>query len=195
MYISKFKPDAQIFSFEPIPETYSFLNSNIEINNLKNINSYNFGFSDVEGTFDFHFDATNSVNASLANLTDSKCTSKVTCNVKRLDEFIKNMNIKVNFIKCDVEGAELLVFKGGTDLIKKDYPIIFTEMLRKWTKKFNYHPNDIIKFFSNLGYKCYTADNNHLFPIDNVDENTKETNYFFLHNEKHANQIRLFSKK
>jgi FkbM family methyltransferase len=194
LHIAKKKPKAQIFLFEPIPVTFNFLNENIKLNNLNNIKTFNFGFSDVEGSFKFYFDPHLSVNASLANVSNNNEIENITCFVKQLDNFVKDERIKVDFIKCDVEGAELLVYKGGFDMIKKDYPIIFTEMLRKWSEKFNYHPNDIISFFNNLGYLCFTVDNGHLLPFHFVDENTIETNYFFLHSEKHCYQINHFSK-
>ena len=195
MQVAREKPKANIFSFEPIPSTFNFLNENIRLNNLNNIKTFNFGLSDADGSFNFYFDPHLSVNASLANVSGNNEVENITCFVKKLDNFVKGQKIKVDFIKCDVEGAELFVFKGGFDLIKKDYPIIFTEMLRKWTAKFNYHPNDIISFFQNLGYSCFTSSQGHLLHFNIVDENTIETNYFFLHKKKHADQINHFSKQ
>lgn len=194
MNVGKSKPNSQILSFEPIPSTFEYLNENIKLNNLTNIKTFNFGFSDVDGSFDFFFDPTLSVNASLANVSGNSEIRRVSCIVKKLDDFIGTQNTNVDFIKCDVEGAELLVFKGGIDLIKKDCPIIFTEILRKWTAKFNYHPNEIIEFFKELGYSCFVQDQRNLVDFYMVDENTKETNYFFLHNDKHAKQIKCLVK-
>ena len=194
MHVGRYKPNAKILSFEPIPSTFIHLNENIKLNNFTNIETFNFGFSDVEGTFDFFFDPSLSVNASLANVSGNNKIESVSCSVKKLGDFIKDEKIKVDFIKCDVEGAELLVFKGGVDVIKKDTPIVFTEMLRKWTSKFNYHPNDIIAFFKELGYSCFILRKDHLYKLDTVTESTMETNYFFLHEEKHAKQIRKFVK-
>ncbi len=93
----------------------------------------------------------------------------------------------VDFIKCDVEGSELFVYQGGLETLKKYKPVVFSEMLRKWSAKFGYHPNDIIALFKNIGYQCYviTVDN-YLKEITEVTEETVETNYFFLHGEKHG---------
>jgi hypothetical protein len=66
-------------------------------------------------------------------------------------------------------------------------------MLRKWSAKFNYHPNHIIEFFKQLGYSPYVINSrDKLQKFDLVDENTVETNYFFLNNEKHADLIVKF---
>jgi hypothetical protein len=86
----------------------------------------------------------------------------------------------------------LLAFKGGKEILKRDCPIVFSEMLRKWTAKFNYHPNDIIEFFTDLNYKCFTIESGKLKAFEHVDENTVETNYFFLHPVKHSDLINKF---
>jgi hypothetical protein len=63
--------------------------------------------------------------------------------------------------------------------------LIFTEMLRKWSAKFNSHPNEIIDLLSGIGYRCFATRENHLIEIFSMDESTIETNFFFLHSEKH----------
>ncbi len=114
---------------------------------------------------------------------------KISCRVKKLDDFVSANNLKVDFIKCDVEGAELFVFQGGIKTIEVNKPIIFTEMLRKWSMHFNYHPNDIIKLLNDLGYRCFTAKGEYLVEFFKMDENTVETNFFFLHSIKHIAKV------
>jgi FkbM family methyltransferase len=185
-------PNSKIFSFEPIPYIYKLLNENIQLNEIKNIESCNYGLSDAVGTFIFYLDPSLSVNASLANVSNNDKINTVNCSVKKLDDFTTENNIIIDFIKCDVEGAEKLVFTGGIETIKKNKPIIFSEMLRKWTTKFNYHPNDIIKLLKEIGYQCFISRKNKLVQFGYVDENTIETNYFFLHKEKHLEKINRF---
>lgn len=67
----------------------------------------------------------------------------------------------------------------------------FTEMLRKWSAKFNYHPNKILDLCAPLGYQCYVINDGKLREFGRVDEETVETNYFFLHREKYIKLIRL----
>ena len=40
-------------------------------------------------------------------------------------------------------------------------------------KKFNYNPNDIFKFFYDLGYKSFTAGNIKLKKFNNMNNKTK----------------------
>lgn len=194
LHIAKNKVKSKVYTFEPIPSTYDHLVKNVGLNGLTNIAANNFGFSNDEGSFEFYFDPSLSVNASLANVSGNTNISKATCFVKKLDAFTEETKLRVDFIKCDVEGAELLVFEGGIETLKRDKPVIFAEMLRKWTAKFDYHPNDILKLLIEIGYQCFVLDEDKLKPFSVVDENTIETNYFFLHKNKHQDKISRFVK-
>ncbi|PJC31274.1 FkbM family methyltransferase [Candidatus Roizmanbacteria bacterium CG_4_9_14_0_2_um_filter_39_13] len=193
--LSKQIQGSQIHAFEPMPNTYKYLVRNTKLNNLANIHLYNFGFSDKIGSFDFYFYPEGSGNASMAHLTSQKKVEKIRCKLKTLDNFCSQSKILPDFIKCDVEGAELFVFKGGCRLIQGSTPIIFTEMLRKWSKKFGYHPNDIISFFQQLDYHCFYISGNKIKQIKTVDFATVPTNFFFLHKKKHQEQIKKFQAK
>ncbi|RWW91273.1 hypothetical protein BHE74_00000146 [Ensete ventricosum] len=189
--IAKQNPNATVYAFEPIGSTYLALQENVRINELNNIKTYNFGFSSEEKTLDFYFYPGGSGNASSANLSGRSDVEKVTCDVKVLDDTSTTLELpKVDFIKCDVEGAELFVFQGALKLLAKDKPIVFTEMLRKWAAKFDYHPNEIINLFRSLGYQCFTAEaGGTLVKFGLMDEQTQETNFFFLHETQHAIEI------
>ena len=191
--LAKKFPTTKIFSFEPIPSTFERLKTNIKINHVNNIQEFNFGFSNLEKTLIFYYYPEGSGNASSANLTNSADVQKIPCAVKRLDDFINESHLSIDFIKCDVEGAELLVFQGGIDSIRKYNPVIFTEMLRKWSKQFNYHPNEIISLLSTLGYQCFTVKDGAFSEFISMDENTIETNFFFLHSSRHSEQIKILT--
>ena len=191
--LAKQFPKMKVFSFEPIPSTFESLKKNIGINHVDNIQEFNFGFSNLEKTLTFYYYPEGSGNASSANLTNSLDVQEIPCTVKRLDDFINESNLSIDFIKCDVEGAELLVFQGGIDSIRKYKPVIFTEMLRKWSKQFNYHPNEIITLLSALGYQCFTIKDGSFSEFISMDESTIETNFFFLHSSHHSQQIEILT--
>lgn len=185
---------AQIHSFEPIPTTYSYLEKNLKLNHLANVTAYDFGFSNHAGEFDFYFYKEGSGNASSANVSDRKDVQVCKCKVRTLDDFTAETQIKVDFIKCDVEGAELLVYQGGLQTIQRDRPIIFSEILRKWSAKFNYDPNNIFELLREQGYQAFVVNDGRLQEFFQMDETTKETNFFFLHKQKHYQQIRILSE-
>jgi FkbM family methyltransferase len=193
-HLSKKLPGAKIYAFEPIPETFAQLKRNTELNQSENIILNNVALSDVIQTLTFYYSPAITGASSSVNITENDAMVKLECQTNTIDTFMKEQGIaKLDFIKCDVEGAEFLVYKGGAATIEKYKPIVFTEMLRKWAAKFNYHPNDIIAFFRQFGYNCYTSHNSKLIPIDMVTDETMETNFFFLHPEKHVAKIASLS--
>lgn len=181
IFLAKNFKKAKICAFEPIPKTFEALKKNISLNKLKNIKAFNFGFDSKEGEVPFYYYKAGSGNASEKILNKAEKNIAVRCKVMKIDDFVKKQNIKkIDFIKCDVEGAELNVFKGGEKVLGRFRPIIMVEMLRKWSKAFGYHPNDTISFLKNLGYRCFTINRKKLKKFNIMDENTKETNFVFI---------------
>lgn len=187
--IAAMQRNINIYCFEPIPKTYDFLRKNIALNSSLNIVAYNYGFSNQAGKFTFYSYPEGSGNASSANLTNRDDLEHIECDLRTLDDDVDQRNIKVDFIKCDVEGAELFVFQGGGETIARDLPIVFSEILRKWSEKFGYDPNEIFQFFRSHGYKAYVAKGDYLTEFLVMDRETVETNFFFLHAEKHRDLI------
>jgi FkbM family methyltransferase len=190
--IAKHFPTALIYAFEPMTPTFALMQRNLDANRVTSVTAFNLGFSDRAETLTFFYDPDHSSKTSAADLTGG--AHRVQAHVQRLDDLVAEKNVrKVDFIKCDVEGAEILVYRGGIETLKRDHPIVFSEMLRKWSAKFGYHPNDIIALFADLGYQCSAVSGNRLTPISSVTEETTETNFAFLHTVDHQAQIKAIS--
>jgi len=192
--IAKAFPESRILAFEPIPPTFAYLKQNLALNQISNVQPFNIGLSDRQDTLTFHFHPEGSGSASSADLMGTGTAQKIQCPVQRLDDFVAETKQHVDFIKCDVEGAELFVFSGGIETIRRCTPIIFTEMLRKWAEKFNYHPNQIIDLLAGLGYRCFTIHPGWLVELQKMGAKTVETNFLFLHATAHAAQIRALAR-
>ncbi len=180
-------------AFEPIPTTYSTLLKNLRINDITNVQALNIGLGDKKGELVFYTYPSQSGSSSMARNVDTNDTLEVRCGVSVLDDFCDEKKASADFIKCDVEGAELFVFKGAERMLARDKPIVFTEMLRKWCAKFEYHPNDIISFFDALGYSCHVMSGRTIRECCKVTEATIETNYLFMHREKHKDLISILA--
>jgi len=178
-------PYMDVHAFEPIPHTYEILSKNMQINNLNAI-ANNIGLSDKEGTVEFFFHQKFSGAASMKNVTGyvvpdfADSVEKISCRVKTLDSYVISRNVrKVDFIKCDTEGSELLVFQGGIDTIKSSKPIVFSEIFH--SAHFGYSNNDIVLFFKEIGYLCFVIENNRLSFVESITKETKKTNFIFIH--------------
>ena len=218
LIIAKKLKKIKVYAFEPIKKTYKFLIQNIKLNSIRNIKPYNFGFYNENKKISFYTYKEGSVNASIKNLSQRSSVILQKAYVKIFDDFINRNKLKVDFIKCDVEGAELFVFLGAKKILLKDKPIVFCEMLRKWCKKFKYHPNEIILLFKEYGYECFKISNfiekeslslqvkrTHkskkilnskkfrLRKIKKITNTTKETNFLFIHKVKDSKIIKKYA--
>ncbi|MBS4066033.1 MAG: FkbM family methyltransferase [Chitinophagaceae bacterium] len=194
-HLAKKFPNSVIFSFEPIPETFNQIRANTELNGAMNIKLNNLALSSKKEKLIFYYSPTVTGASSSQNITENQNMTRLELEADSIDNFITTNSIpKLDFVKCDVEGAEYFVYQGGFETFKHHKPIVFTEMLRKWAAKFDYHPNDIINYFAQFGYNCYSVNKGKLKLVDKVDDQTIETNFFFLHKNKHEQIIKEFSK-
>lgn len=186
--IARTVPNVRLSAFEPIGPTYERLAKNVALNRADNVRAYPFGFSDRAGEVTFQFDAGNSVGAFQA-APGAEGGTTVRARLNTLDAFVREHAATVNFIKCDVEGAELLVLRGGLETLRAQQPVLLLEMLRKWAARFGYHPNDIIDLLAGLGYKPYTAHDGRLAAFGRMTDETRETNFFFLNPARHQDRL------
>lgn len=178
IFIGKKFESCQIHSFEPVPETFEILRQNIEHNKLNSkIKINNIGLADKTGQLFFSNDKY-AGNHIIWNPQKNDMVVKV--NVQKLDDYIKDSAIQsVNFIKCDVEGAELLVLKGAEDIISKFHPIILIEIYNEWTQRFGYNAIDVINFLLEFGYQI-KAINPHSKKIEEFDPSKLNSVYDFI---------------
>lgn len=186
LLVSSINSKSSIYAFEPIPGTFEHLKQNCHLNNAININCCNYGFSSAPGSFPFYFYPEGSGNASMRNLADRVDADVIECQLSTINHFSTELpaNVRCDFIKCDVEGNELFVLKGGLDFLSKHKPVLFLELLRKWSAPFGYHPNDVLSLLRDMGYMVFVLnDSGKLQSFGLVADETVETNYFFIHPE------------
>jgi FkbM family methyltransferase len=189
---SKMNPKAVVHAFEPIPYTFDYLQRHIALNQCDNVQLNNFALSDSEGIAEFYWGQDETGSSSMKNIQERPHAQKIQCKLETLDSYCNLHNLEVDFIKCDVEGAELSVFKGALLTLESSKPVIFTEMLRKWSAKFGYHPNDIIELLRPLGYQAYAFESGEFQLFESITETTEATNFFFLDKAKHGDLLNEF---
>lgn len=185
-------PGSRIFAFEPIPSTVAALEKNIRLNALQNVEPICMGMFNKEDELSFLYapDVSGATSLKVTGQTRGRTSiQSVTCRTTTLDSFCTERDIVPTLLKIDVEGAELMVVQGGGETLQHT-PIILMELLRKWSREFGYHPNDVFALLAQYGYGAwvFSADGS-LQSCDQVTEETIQTNYVFLHPQKHADVI------
>lgn len=184
-------PESKVYAFEPLPTSHAYLQRNVAANSVgAQVTCFNHGLSETGGTVEFFVSPTAGTNASLKNVASAPDAQSIVGLVLTMDQWCSNQRVAPDFIKCDVEGAELLVFRGAEQTLISHHPIVFAELLRKWSKPFGYHPNDMLAFFARLGYRCFAVGPAGTRALREVTDETQETNYAFLHEKRHSDLIR-----
>lgn len=152
-----------IYAFEPCPSTFAVLEKNLQQNRLANVRTFSVAVSDQSGQASLYVN--NSLKDGLNSLerpshTDAHVVGHVPVSTVTLDDFVETHGItRVDVMKVDVEGAELLVFRGARDLLRRpDAPLILYEGYSWCTAAFHYHPVEVIWLLEELGYEVFVLD-------------------------------------
>jgi FkbM family methyltransferase len=125
-YIKKICPYGTHYAFEPIPTSYEKLAAN-----FPNVNVLDLALTDTSGETTFYVarDLGYSSLRRAAVTGLSEIAEEITAKTARLDDVLPR-DLPIDFMKVDVEGAELQVFKGAVDTIRRYQPLIVFEHQR-----------------------------------------------------------------
>jgi FkbM family methyltransferase len=147
----------QHFGFEPIP--YLFNNLQTKYQNKK-VTIYPFALSNIEGKSQFNLVTTNPAYSGLIkrNYDRPEEDTSIDVEVKLLDNLI-DPALKIDFIKIDTEGAELLVLEGARSIMMKWKPTVLFEFGLGASDVYGTTPKDIFQYFDSNGLSIYTLKN------------------------------------
>ncbi len=148
----------KVFAFEPEPNNFDLLKKNIEINGYKNINLINKAVSNKSGKIKLYL---NDVNTSCHSLiAENPNNQYIEIDSIKLDDFFE-INQKIDFIKIDVEGAELESLKGMSNLLNQNNDTkILLEFNPSMLKSFGVTPQEYLNLLMDFNFKIYELDEN-----------------------------------
>jgi FkbM family methyltransferase len=176
--------DGEVHAFEPMPGAFGDLERNIRLaGSPPNVFHNNVALGDKAGTVPVYlYDDLPTGHASMARNADMPATI-TDCPMITLDSYLAERSVKqVDFVKVDVEGAELMFLNGAGKLFSQDSPpVIMMEMALATTRNFGYLPDEFIRFIGSRGdYEFYAADEKRerLYPIDGFADDDIGANVF-----------------
>lgn len=161
-------PSSKVISFEPHYLNFARLALNLRANGYKSSDIYMIAASDSNQNVYFQVPKSDAYHSSGGNvavngqktLNDGYWVTAVS-----IDDFLtKDTRKTVELVKIDVEGHELNVLLGMSQLISEMRPTVFFECITESN-------NELEKFFKNQGYKLYCVDD-HSGQIEEIDEIT-----------------------
>ena len=150
----------QVFAFEAQPELGVHLNAVREAFALSNLTIVNQGLSSEPGVLTMTRDVVGSGGATFGQMPGSG-NERIEIPVTTLDNYFATVaHQPITFIKCDVEGHELNVFKGGKEILAEYQPALLFECHDDEAKR-----GDIFGFLDQLGYDGFFY---HVSPEDHA---------------------------
>jgi FkbM family methyltransferase len=149
----------QVFSFEPDPEIAERLRRNIGRNGFINATVIEAGIWSASGAVNFVPADPSSPDRGVGKFVAGENSAVGTpTRCVALDAFVQNAPAP-DVIKCDVEGAEIEVFRGAEKLLTARHPLILCEMHSAANDKF------LREYFVRFGYVLESVDNLHVLAV------------------------------
>ena len=140
-------PSGKLLAFEAQPELGAHLRAVKQSFGLDNMTIVNLGLSSQPGVLTMRRSEAGSGMASFHN-DDADGLDSIDIPVIKLDDYIDDHRTgPVRFIKCDVEGHELDVFRGAEQLLLRDKPILLFECHDSEASK-----GELFNYLTGLGY-------------------------------------------
>lgn len=152
-------PEGHIHAFEPRKPTVNYLLRSIVMNGLEStVTVHDFGLDKVSSE-QFLGWVKNTPNPGSSMVTSSANHAgleTIPIHLVALD----TLNIpRVNFVKIDVEGAEMRALEGGTNTLSRDRPIVLSEIYPDQLQRVSKAtPSDYFAWFGDRGYRAFIAD-------------------------------------
>jgi len=152
-------PQGKVFAFEPGPVQQSYLKRNVELNGHKHVTLNQIALGDHEGVVGFVIDNEGNLGGSHLSTSNEKSTIEV--ELTTLDSYCAKHGIShIDVMKVDVEGAELMMFKGASNVLDTVPPTcIFYECIDSLSRKFGCEAKEVHELLVSKGYKICVTEN------------------------------------
>lgn len=156
----------RVHAFEPDPETYRWLRSNIERNGLRNVTTNQMALAAEPGVLKFYISKISDIGSN--SLREPRRFSGQVHEVEciPLDDYVRQKGIeRVHLVKMDVEGAEHAVFQGAKELLgRPDHPILMVEFEETRQKAFDFSCAQLALELEGYGYTLFIIEDGRLVP-------------------------------
>jgi len=182
--------NGKVFSFEPSPENFALLLTNLQANQCKNVFPYQNAVTNHTDSEYLYLSQTNPGDHRICDFyayEHDDHRDKIKVETKSLDSFF-NSDQKIDLIKMDIEGAEGLALQGMTNLINKNKKLLlFTEFWPYAIEQSGFTPKEFIEQILQLGFK--------IFILSNGKKQQISSQFKLIEEYSISDQVNLFCEK
>jgi FkbM family methyltransferase len=186
--IIKFSPVGSHFAFEPIPSLFLELSEKFSTNEKVTIS--NVAASDKSGEVSFQHVVSNPGYSGLKRRRydrENEIVQEITVKSELLDNVVP-LDVKIDLIKIDVEGAEFQVLRGASKILKRSNPVLIFEHGLGAADYYGTKPEDLFDFLvGECNYAIFIMEEwlssnraKHLDKAEFCDEFNSGRNFYYM---------------
>lgn len=165
----------KIHSFEPDPATFGMLQKNVVLNRCANVVCNRTALSNENGQAILYQSDVANIGANSLRQAHHYAGSQNVISVTTLDNYASSNRFdRLDVIKADIEGAELLLLTGGVETIKRFSPSLVLEF-SVLEEAFGYTRQDLQKRLLDWQYSIFRIDG---FPLRPYLPESNEKRFF-----------------
>lgn len=172
-FLAKHFKDIEIHSFEPDPENFKLLSSNLKLNNSQNVILNNCGIGEKVGVLKLFLYKNG--NLGRHSMLDINNRPSIDVDITSFDEYINVKSIdvsKISFLKIDIEGFEYFAFLGGKEFLKH-VPIMLAEFSPDYMREAGLEPEKLLILLRSYGFSPFIFNG---LNLDSIDDKTLLSN-------------------
>jgi FkbM family methyltransferase len=190
--------DGKVIAIEPSPRECERLEKHLRLNRCSNTELVQCALGEDSGETDLYLvEGAQDWCNSLRPPDVEAPVRTVRVPVRRLDDVLAELVVsKVDFLKLDVEGAELSVLYGAMKILQKEpRPAILAEVQDTRTRPWGYAAKEIIQFLIRMDYRWFAiAAKGALLPIS-CDQEKYDANLVALPVERTEEFLELLGQR
>ena len=154
--------NCEVHCFEPVPYTRSILER--VVGGFDNVRIDSRALSNQAGSerISIPIKESGRLGIGLAHFGDETKRDRYiveTVETVTLDTYVAERELsRLDFIKMDVEGAELQILRGGEKTLREFRPLVYCEIGPETCARMGYEPDNVFDFFSRFGYSAAVLD-------------------------------------
>ena len=160
LLLASLSPRGQVHAFEPVPRNFDLLSKNIQLNGFENVVLNRCAVGNRNGEMRFT-DAEDGAYSSFLDTGRRAPSGTITVPTRTLTSYCEERGLhRIDFMKVDVEGAELMVLEGASGCFEDTNlrpKLIMMELYEPMLRSYNTSIDAVVSHLGTFDYAPYIA--------------------------------------